>query len=76
MDVRHVKLFRSGESQAVQIPRGFELPGEDATIRREGEKLIIEAVATQSLLSVLAGLAAIDGALPVIDDPPPGPVAL
>jgi hypothetical protein len=27
---RHVKLFKNGRSQAVRIPREFELPGEDA----------------------------------------------
>ena len=33
---RHVKLFKNGRSQAVRIPREFELPGEDAIIRKEG----------------------------------------
>ena len=40
---RPIKLFRNGRNQAVRIPREFELPGEDAVIRREGDKLIIEA---------------------------------
>jgi antitoxin VapB len=39
---RHVKLFRNGRNQAVRIPREFELPGEDAVMRKEGERLIIE----------------------------------
>jgi antitoxin VapB len=39
---RHVKLFRNGRNQAVRIPREFELPGEDAIMRRDGDKLIIE----------------------------------
>lgn len=39
---RHVKLFKNGRNQAVRIPREFELPGEDAIMRKEGEKLIIE----------------------------------
>ncbi|MFD2431491.1 antitoxin [Sphingobium scionense] len=39
---RHVKLFKNGRSQAVRIPREFELPGEDAIIRKEGSRLIIE----------------------------------
>jgi antitoxin VapB len=42
MTERHVKLFKNGPNQAVLIPRKFELPGEDAIIRREGKRLIIE----------------------------------
>jgi antitoxin VapB len=55
-DERHVKLFRNGRNQAVRIPREFELPGEDAIMRKEGEKLIIEVVPHKSLLAVLATL--------------------
>lgn len=40
--VRAVKLFRNGANQAVRIPKEFELPGVDALIHREGNKLIIE----------------------------------
>ncbi len=42
--VRQVRLFRNGANQAVRIPKEFELPGVDALMRREGERLIIEAV--------------------------------
>jgi len=31
---RHVKLFTNGRNQAVRIPREFELPGEDAIMRK------------------------------------------
>jgi antitoxin VapB len=58
--VRHVKLFRNGRNQAVRIPREFELVGEDATIRKEGDKLIIEPVAPRSLLSLLKTLAPLE----------------
>jgi len=53
---RHVKLFKNGRNQAVRIPREFELPGEDAIMRKEGNRLIIEPVEPQSLLAVLANL--------------------
>ena len=36
---RHVKLFKNGRNQAVRLPREMELPGEDAVIRKEGERL-------------------------------------
>jgi antitoxin VapB len=64
---RHVKLFKNGRNQAVRIPREFELPGEDAIMRKEGERLIIEPAPPQSLLAVLATLA------PLEEDFPPTP---
>ncbi len=39
---RTASLFRNGRNQAVRIPVEFELPGKEVTIRKEGEKLIIE----------------------------------
>lgn len=73
---RHVKLFKNGRSQAVRIPREFELPGEDAIIRRDGDKLIIEAAPPRSLLWVLSSLTPVDETFPEIDDLPPEPVEL
>ena len=73
---RHVKLFRNGRNQAVRIPREFELPGEDAVMRKEGDRLIIEPAQPTSLLGVLATLDPLDEDFPEIDDPPPGPVEL
>src|ERR1019366_3511074 len=48
---RHVKLFKNGRSQAVRIPREFELPGEDAIMRKDGERLTIEPTPPKSLLA-------------------------
>lgn len=42
---RMAKLFRNNGIQAVRIPSEFELPGDRVLIRREGAKLIIEAMA-------------------------------
>ena len=39
MTERHVKLFKNGRNQVVRIPRDFELPGEDAIIRKDGQRL-------------------------------------
>lgn len=57
---RHVRLFRNGRNQAVRIPREFELPGEDAILRKEGERLVIEPAPPRSLLALLATLDPID----------------
>jgi antitoxin VapB len=73
---RPVKLFRNGRNQAVRIPRAFELPGEDAVMRKDGNRLIIEPAQRKSLLDVLATLQPIEEAFPAIDDPSPGPVGL
>jgi antitoxin VapB len=76
MTERHVKLFKNGRNQAVRIPREFELPGEDAIIRKEGQRLIIEAAPPRSLLAVLATLQTLDENFPPIEDPPAEPVDL
>ena len=76
MAERHVKLFKNGRNQAVRIPREFELPGEDAIIRKEGQRLIIEPAPPRSLLAVLAGLETLDEDFPPIQDLPPEPVDL
>jgi antitoxin VapB len=67
---RRVKLFRNGRNQAVRIPREFELPGEEAILRKEGERLIIEAPPPPSLLALLATLEPIDEAFPPIPELP------
>lgn len=76
MPERHVKLFKNGRNQAVRIPREFELAGEDAVMRKEGERLIIEPVPPKSLLKLLATLRPLDEDFPEIADPGPDPVDL
>jgi antitoxin VapB len=72
---RHVKLFRNGRNQAVRIPREFELPGDDAIMRKDGEKLIIEAKPQKgSIVELLASWGPIEDEWPEIPDPPPEPV--
>lgn len=73
---RRVKLFKNGRNQAVRIPREFELPGEDAIMRKEGERLIIEPAQANSLLAVLAALAPLDEEFPPIPELPVDPLDL
>jgi antitoxin VapB len=73
---RHVKLFRNGRNQAVRIPREFELPGNDAIMRKEGERLIIEPTPPTSLLSILDKLSPIDDRFPPIRELPTDQVDL
>lgn len=73
---RRVRIFRNGRNQAVRIPREFELPGDEAIMRREGERLIIEPAPPSSLLALLATLEPIDEEFGEITDNPPEPVDL
>ena len=50
---RHVRLFRNGRNQAVRIPVEFELPGDEAVIRRDGDRLVIEQVRKRGLVALL-----------------------
>lgn len=73
---RNVKLFKNGRNQAVRIPREFELPGEEAIMYRDGDKLIIEPKPRRSLLAILAEMEPWEEEFPTIDDPPPEPFDL
>ena len=71
---RHVKVFKNGRNKAVRIPREFEFPGEEAIMRKEGDRLVIEPVPTKSLLALLEKLAPLPEAFPPILDVPPDAV--
>ena len=64
---RHVRLFKNGRNQALRITRDLELPGEEAILRKEGNRLIVEPVARPSLLTVLASLKPISEESPPIE---------
>jgi len=64
---RHVKLFKNGRNQALRIPREFELPGDEAVIRKEGNRLIVEAVQHYSLLATLANWQPLAEEFPDVD---------
>ncbi|MBI5895347.1 MAG: AbrB/MazE/SpoVT family DNA-binding domain-containing protein [Desulfobacterales bacterium] len=68
---RHVRLFRNGRNQALRIPREFELDGDEAIIRKEGNRLIVELVERDNrLIQVLKRLKPINEEFPLMDDPP------
>ena len=73
---RTVRLFRNGRSQAVRIPREFELPGKDAIMRKENGRLVIEPTPPNNLLALLATLEPIEEEFPEFDDPPAEPFDL
>jgi antitoxin VapB len=77
MRERRVRLFKNAQNQAVRIPRGWELPGEEAVMRKDGGRLIIEPAGPRSLVELLDSWEddlGEDEAFPEIDDPAPEPV--
>lgn len=40
------KLFQTGRSQAVRLPKAFRMPGTEVNIRREGNNVILEPIST------------------------------
>ena len=71
---RHVRLFKNGRNQAVRIPREFELPGQEALLYREGNRLVLEPLAGSSLLQLVTSWKEVDTDWPDVDDPAPRPV--
>lgn len=65
---RHVRLFRNGRNQALRIPREFELEGDEAIIRKEGDRLIVEPLRKGRLLALLATLEPLNEPFPDVDD--------
>lgn len=70
---RHVRLFRNNRSQAIRIPKEFELPGAEAVISRDGNRLIIEPVRAKGLAALLDSWGPLAEEFPEIADPPPAP---
>jgi antitoxin VapB len=70
---RQVRLFRNNRNQAIRIPVEFELPGSEAIISRDGDRLIIEPARSKGLAALLNSWTPLDEEIPEIDDPPPVP---
>jgi antitoxin VapB len=73
---RRVRLFRNGRNQAVRIPREFEIPGDEAILRKEGDRLVLEPAGPDTLLAWLGTLEPLDEDFPPIDELPAEPVDL
>lgn len=65
---RHVRLFKNGRNQAIRIPKDFELPGNEAIIRKDGAYLIVMPVKRHSLLATLADLEPLGEDFPDMDE--------
>lgn len=65
---RLVRLFRKGRSQALRIPRELELDGNEAILRKDGDRLIVEPVRTGRLLEILRKLEPLEEGFPNVDE--------
>ena len=70
---RYVRLFRNGRNQAVRIPVEFELPGSEAIMHRDGDRLVIEPARKRGLVALLKTMKPLQEDFPEIDDPVPAP---
>lgn len=70
---RHVRLFRNGRNQAVRIPVEFELPGDEAIMHRDGDRLVIEPVRKRGLSALLKTMKPLMEEFPEIEDRIPAP---
>ncbi|WP_183857598.1 antitoxin [Prosthecomicrobium pneumaticum] len=77
---RTARLFKNGRSQAVRIPKEFEMAGDEVLIRKDGERLILEPVRpARTLAEVIEWLQQqppLDEDFPDIDELPHSPVEL
>ena len=70
---RQVGSFRNNHNQAIRVPVEFELPGIEAIISRDGDRLIIEPVRKKGLAALLDSWTPLDEDFPDINDPPLAP---
>lgn len=68
---RRVRLFRNGRNQAVRIPVEFELPGNEAIVHRDGDRLVIEPLRKRGLVALLKSMKPVNKDFPDIADPVP-----
>ena len=64
---RHT-LSTNGQDQVLTIPHEFALPTTEVSLRKEGQRLIIEPISPSSLLSLLKTLPDITDQFPDIDE--------
>ena len=62
------RLVRNGRSQATRIPREFALEGDEAILRKEGDRLVIEPVCNGRRLALLGKLDSIEKPFPDMDN--------
>lgn len=63
----HVSLGNNGCNQVLTIPSELALPNTEVTLRKEGDRLIIEPVPSTTLLALLKTLKDVSDPFPDVD---------
>ncbi len=78
---RHVRIFKNGRSRAVRIPKEFDIFGDEAVMREEDGRLVLEPLQdrTARLRALLdewrrEGPLPPGEELPEVEDLPPEPI--
>jgi antitoxin VapB len=58
-------------TKRVRIPVEFELPGDEAIMHRDGDRLVIEPLRRRGLVAVLKTMKPLEEGFPEVDDPVP-----
>jgi len=61
-------LFRDGQNQIIRILKEFEMSCDEAIIRREGKRLILEPAKRKDLLSVMGESEPLDDDSPDVEN--------
>ena len=64
----HVSLLTNGQDQVLTIPHELALSGTEVLLRKEGHRLIVEPIPSNSLLSLLTTLQDITDNFPDLDE--------
>ena len=67
-ETRHVSLSTCGKKQVLTIPHDFALTDTEVILRKDGQRLIIEPLPSNPLLSLLTTLSDIDDEFPNVDE--------
>lgn len=63
-----MKLLDDGENKVLPIPKELAFDGDEAIVRKEGDRLIVEPVRKRGLIELLDAMEPLDETLPDIDD--------
>ncbi|PPT11158.1 VapB protein (antitoxin to VapC) [Geitlerinema sp. FC II] len=65
---RHLSLSSNGQEQVLTIPPDLSLSSTEVLVRKEGDRLIVEPIPRDSLLSLLKTLPELTETWPDIDE--------
>ncbi|WP_137154038.1 AbrB/MazE/SpoVT family DNA-binding domain-containing protein [Rhizobium sp. FKL33] len=68
-EIRHVKIVLKDGHRAVEIPEEFDFPGDEITMRKEGDRIILEPKREdRDLFEWLRSLEPLDEEFPDVDE--------